>query len=72
MIRRAKDLDSLSQKKQLLIYSLLDKHPSVIREFIRTNTNVKKMNTDGRSAFEVYSGKCFSSYEMHNEIFFHF
>lgn len=51
---------SFSKERDGFLHNLLDKHPITILAFITRNQYVHvSRNKDGKSAFEVYSGKTF-------------
>lgn len=60
MLSSLVDAPSFSKEKDGFLHSLLDKHPITILAFLTKNQHVHvSRNKDGKSAFEVYSGKTF-------------
>lgn len=58
MLSSLVDAPSFSKEKDGFLHSLLDKHPITILAFLTKNQHVHvSRNKDGKSAFEVYSGK---------------
>lgn len=60
MLSSIVDAPSFSKERDGFLHSLLDKHPLTIISFITQIQHVTvSRNKDGKSAFEVYSGKVF-------------
>lgn len=58
MLSSLADVTSLSKERGGFLHSLLDKQPKTISAFLIHNQYLSiPMNKDGKSAFEVYSGK---------------
>lgn len=58
MLSSLANVTSFSKERDGFLHSLLDKHPKTISAFLTHNQHVSiPRNKDGKSAFEVYSGK---------------
>lgn len=60
MLSSLVDAPCFSKERDGFLHTLLDKHPLTIISFITQNQHIAvSRNKDGKSAFEVYSGKVF-------------
>lgn len=77
MLSSLVDATSSSKDRGGFLFSLLNKHPMTISAFITQNQHVSvSRNRDGKSAFEVYSGKylyniCFEVVFFHSVIYYY-
>ena len=59
MFKSVTDSHVFFPRGESLLFCLLDKHPLTIRTFIDRNVNLPLKTKNGRSAFDIYTGKHF-------------